>query len=174
MSIVTRTGDNGTTGLMFGKRVPKSDARVEAYGAVDELNAALGLARVSAQKGDQDALLKIQEQLIGLMGELATVPEDLERYQAGAYGRIVPEDVQKLEVQIMDLEKTPLQLRGWALPGANPAAAALDFARTVCRRAERRVCLLLEGRQIQNAQLVIYLNRLADLLWLLARRAERP
>jgi len=173
MSIVTKTGDRGMTGLMYNRRVSKCHPRVEAYGAVDELNAALGLARASGK--DQfvtESLAAIQKDLVVLMGELATATEDLSRYVKDGYSLVTPAMVAALEPCIRKVEAQNPTFRGWAMPGANLASAALDVARTVCRRAERRVCELNESGQLQNPEIVVYLNRLSDLLWLLARWEE--
>jgi len=173
MSIVTKTGDKGMTTLMYGRRVSKCHQRVEAYGCVDELNAALGVARATA---DQDFvrnnLLLIQKDLVILMGELATAVEDLPRYVKDGYTLVTSQMTAKLDKRIREIEAQNVSFKGWATPGANPPSAALDVARTVCRRAERRVCALQEAGQLHNAEIIIYLNRLADLLWLFARRAE--
>jgi cob(I)alamin adenosyltransferase len=176
MSIVTRKGDQGTTALMYGRRVPKSHPRVEAYGTVDELNAAIGLARAAAEAAFvRDHLLAIQKDLVVLMGELATSVEDLPRYVKDGYSLVTPGMTAGLERVIQELEATDGSFKGWATPGLSMPSAALEVARTVCRRAERRVCELQEGSQLQNAEIVVYLNRLSDLLWLLARRSEvRP
>ncbi|MCX8091681.1 MAG: cob(I)yrinic acid a,c-diamide adenosyltransferase [Verrucomicrobiae bacterium] len=173
MSIVTKTGDQGTTALMYGRRVPKHHPRIEACGSVDELNAALGLARaVAANTPPGEALLGVQRDLIALMGELAVLPEDLPRYVQDGFARVTPEMTARLDAQIAELEGRGVGPKGWALPGANPLAAALDNARAVCRRAERRVCALREAEPSLNPQVLIYLNRLADWLWLQARAAE--
>lgn len=173
MSIVTKTGDKGTTGLMYNRRVSKCHPRVEAYGSVDELNAAIGVARAAATDNFlQTNLLAIQKDLVVLMGELATAVDDLPRYVKDGFSLVTPELTTKLDRLVKELEAQKIEFKGWATPGANASAAALDVARTVCRRAERRVCELHEGGQLQNAEIIIYLNRLADLLWLLARRAE--
>jgi cob(I)alamin adenosyltransferase len=175
MSIATRTGDAGTTALMYNRRVPKSHPRVEAYGCVVELNAALGMARATAdQPGIAQHLLAIQQDLVALMAELATAAEDLERYTREGQPRITAAATAKLDALVRDLESRNLSFKGWATPGANLHAAALDLARTICRRAERRVCALQEGGQVQNLELIVYLNRLSDVLWLLARAAESP
>jgi cob(I)alamin adenosyltransferase len=173
MSIVTKTGDKGTTALMYGRRVSKCHPRVEAYGCVDDLNAALGLARATAEHDFvRDNLLPIQQDLVILMGELATAVEDLPRYVKDGYTLVTSQMTHKLDVLVKEIESQKISFKGWATPGANPSSAALDVARTVCRRAERRVCTLQESDQLQNAEIVIYLNRLADLLWLLARWVE--
>jgi cob(I)alamin adenosyltransferase len=173
MSIVTKRGDQGMTALMYNRQVPKCDPRVEAYGAVDELNAAIGLARAAAKhKPLQENLTAIQKDLVPLMGELATAGEDLPRYVKDGHSLVSPAMTATLEKWIAELEAAKVSATGWVMPGANAGAAALDFARTVCRRAERRACALQESRQLRNHEIVIYLNRLSDLLWLLARWAE--
>lgn len=173
VSIVTRTGDQGTTAFMYGRRVSKCHPRVEAYGCVDELNAALGLARAAAAHDFlREHLLTIQKDLILLMGELATATEDLPRYVKDGYSLVTSHLTAKLDSVIREIESQKVSFKGWATPGANHSAATLDVARTVCRRAERRVCALQESGQLQNTQIIIYLNRLADLLWLFARWVE--
>jgi cob(I)alamin adenosyltransferase len=173
MSVVTKTGDAGKTGLMYNRRVDKNHPRVEAYGSVDELNAALGLARASAgQEFIGSNLLEIQRQLVTLMGELATLPEDMPRYQADGFKRVTPEMTARLDKVVAEIEAQNTSFNGWAIPGANPAAAALDLARAICRRAERRVTDLAAAGQLSNPEILAYLNRLSDLLWLMARRAE--
>jgi cob(I)alamin adenosyltransferase len=173
MSIVTKTGDQGTTSLMYGRRVAKTDARVEACGAVDELNAALGLARATARdEFTQIHLPAIQNNLVALMGELATPAEDLPRYQQDGFALLTPALTTRLDSAIKELESQNLTFHGWATPGLNLAAAALDIARTTCRRAERRVCALHATGDLKNLEIIVYLNRLSDLLWLLARKAE--
>lgn len=173
MSIVSKAGDKGTTALMYGRRVSKCDPRVEAYGCVDELNSALGLARASAEHDFvRDNLLFIQQDLVTLMGELATAVEDLPRYVKDGYPLVMSQITSKLDKLIREIEARKIVFQGWAMPGASPASAALDVARTVCRRAERRVCALQKADQLHNAEVMTYLNRLADLLWLLARWVE--
>jgi cob(I)alamin adenosyltransferase len=173
MSIVTKTGDKGTTALMYGRRVSKCHPRVEAYGCVDELNTALGLARATAEHDFvRDNLLIIQKDLVIFMGELATAVEDLPRYVKDGYSLVTSTMTAKLEKTIREIESQRISFKGWATPGATVHTAALDVARTVCRRAERRVCALQEADQLQNSEIIIYLNRLADLLWLFARWVE--
>lgn len=173
MSIVTKTGDKGMTALMYGRRVSKCHPRVEAYGCVDELNTALGLARaVADQHFIRDNLLVIQRDLVTLMGELATAVEDLPRYVKDNYTLVTSQLTHKLDALVREVEAQSVSFKDWATPGACLSSAALDGARTVCRRAERRVCALQEADQLQNSEIIIYLNRLADLLWLLARWVE--
>jgi cob(I)alamin adenosyltransferase len=173
VSIVTKTGDQGTTALMYGRRVPKSHPRVDAYGTVDELNAALGMARASAQhEFVRENLLLIQKELVVLMGELAVATEDLERYVKDGYSLVTTDLTARLEKIVAQIEAEKISFKGWATPGANLSAGALDVARTVCRRAERRACALREAGDLRNGEIIIYLNRLADLLWLFARWVE--
>lgn len=174
MSIVTKTGDQGTTSLMYGRRVSKCHPRVEAYGAVDELNAAIGLARALAKEGfAADQLLSMQKDLVGLMGELATAAADLPRYLKDGFSRVTPEATARLEAAVKVIEAQEIRFQGWATPGGNVVSAAIDVARTICRRAERRACALQDSGQLGNAEIIIYLNRLSDLLWLLARWTEK-
>src|SRR5580700_168305 len=162
MSIATKTGDGGTTGLMYNRRVSKCHPRVEAYGTVDELNAALGLARASAPNLAQNSRLEgIQKDLVILMGELATQEEDLPRYVKDGYSVVTGDQTAKLDFIVREIESRKVSFRGWATPGANLAAATLDVARTACRRAERRVCALHEAGQLQNTEIIVYLNRLS-------------
>ena len=176
MSIVTKTGDSGKTGLMYNRRLSKSHPRVEAYGEIDELNAALGLARATiAQAPLQERLLGIQKDLVTLMGELATAVEDLPRFLKDGFGQVNAAMTAKLEQFIKELESQKITFHDWVMPGASLPSASLDLARTICRRAERRVCALQESGQLQNPEVIVYLNRLSDLLWLLARWVEsRP
>jgi cob(I)alamin adenosyltransferase len=173
MSIATKTGDNGTTGLMYNRRVSKCHPRVEAYGAVDELNTALGLARATAPAGLGPELLALQKELVIVMGELATQPDDLPRYVKDGFSVVSAEMTARLDAIVAGIEARNISFKGWATPGATLHAAALDLSRTACRRAERRVCALQEAGQLQNPEIIVYLNRLSDALWLMARRAEQ-
>ena len=173
MSIATKTGDTGSTGLMYNRRVPKHHPRVETYATVDELNAALGLARATAtDELVRGNLLWLQKSLVDVMGELAVLPEDLARYAGDGYTLVTPAMTAKLDALVQEIEAQNISFKGWATPGANVNSAALDVARTVCRRAERRACALQETGELQNPEIIIYLNRFSDLLWLLARWVE--
>jgi cob(I)alamin adenosyltransferase len=171
LSIVTKTGDKGETSLMYGRRVPKSDARVEAYGCVDELMAALGLARAMlADKFIADQIFAAQKDLIVVMGELATAPEDRQRYRKDGFELTNAAMVDRITNVIIDLEKDKsLYPKDWVIPGGSGGSAALDLARTACRRAERRVAELEDV----NPEILRYVNRLSDLFWILARYAEK-
>ncbi len=179
-SIATRTGDHGTTGLVYGQRVPKNHPRVEAVGRCDEFNAALGLAKVTAATTPKGPALTseledIQRDLIPLMGELAADDADQERYLAGRFGHLAPDALARLDAAIARLESgdPPLSFEGWATPGKTPLAATLDLARTAARRAERQLITLRDGGSPVRDLLLQYVNRVSDLLWLLARQAEQ-
>ena len=174
MSIATKTGDKGETSLMYGRRVPKTDHRVDAYGCVDELNSALGLARAATGAPFiQEEILRAQKELITVMGELATAPEDLARYRKDGFEVTTSTMVDRVTAVIDDLEKDEsLYPKDWVIPGASITSAALDNARTTCRRAERRVAALVNDDKNFNIELLRYLNRLSDLCWLLARKIE--
>jgi cob(I)alamin adenosyltransferase len=172
MRIYTRTGDEGQTGLFGGGRVLKDDARVEAYGEVDELNAVIGMARaVEPMPRIDEVLAPIQRDLLGVGAILAT--PDLEKMQEQlAKARIDEARITQLEHAIDAGEEELEPLRAFILPGGTPKAAALHVARTVCRRAERRVVHLQQTVALPPL-VTIYLNRLSDLLFVLARVANR-
>ena len=173
MSIATKTGDDGSTGLMYGRRVPKNHPRVEACGSVDELNTAIGLARAHATENFiRENLLPIQQDLIVLMGEVGVLTDALPRYAQGGYAFVTPAMTARLDVLVGEIEAQHISFKGWATPGASVKAGALDVARTVCRRAERRVFDLKQAGDLRNEEVGIYLNRLSDLLWLMARWTE--
>ncbi|HEY1955204.1 MAG TPA: cob(I)yrinic acid a,c-diamide adenosyltransferase [Polyangiaceae bacterium] len=164
MKIYTKTGDDGTTGLFGGGRVRKDDARVESYGNVDELNAVLGVARATGLSAPCDQVLaRAQVDLFALGAELATAPGKEEKLPMA---RLQSGDAERLEHAIDAAEEGLPALTNFILPGGSPQAATLHLARTVCRRAERAVIGLGGVRD----ELVIYLNRLSDLLFVLARR----
>jgi cob(I)alamin adenosyltransferase len=158
---------------MYNRRVSKSHIRIEACGSIDELNAAIGWARASAEQDFvRSNLLAIQEDLIILMGEVATLVEDLPRYAKDGFKLVTPEMTAKLDQLVQQIESRHVSFKGWATPGATMSAAALDVARTTGRRAERRVCALREAGELPNGEILVYLNRLSDTLWLLARWVE--
>jgi cob(I)alamin adenosyltransferase len=175
MSIVTKTGDKGETALMYGRRVSKSNPRVDAYGCVDELNAALGLARaLSENQFISEQILSVQKDLIVVMGELATVREDIDRYVKDEFKLTDAEMIDRIGGVIVDLEKDQsLYPKDWVIPGGTVVSAALDLARTTCRRAERRVAVFIANEKDFNPEILRYLNRLSDLCWVLARYVER-
>ncbi len=174
MRIYTRTGDQGDTGLFGGGRVPKDHPRVEAYGDVDELNAVLGLARsIEMMPRIDEVLAPIQRDLFSLGALLATPQPDKVKQQLEK-ARIDEERIAQLERAIDDGEAELEPLEAFILPGGTPKSAALHVARTVCRRAERRVIALAHDAAITVPPIVIvYLNRLSDLLFVLARVANR-
>jgi cob(I)alamin adenosyltransferase len=181
MRIYTRTGDRGETGLFGGQRVGKDDIRVEAYGEVDELNAMLGLLAVELEReGDEEPLARLrrlQTDLFSLGAHLATpAPEDGGR-ETGHLPALPLERIPEMEAWIDAADEELEPLKAFILPGGSEAAARLHLARTVCRRAERRVIALARGARVDEG-IVVYLNRLSDLLFTLARlanhRAGRP
>lgn len=176
MSIITGRGDSGETDLLFGKRAAKTGLRVEALGAVDELNAALGLARASGLADEVESIVdQVQEKLVGLMGQLACLPNDTQRYDEKGYAKLGDEDVAWLESTAHEYEDRGIRFTGWARPGVehSVARAGLDMARSVARRAERRVWALHEEGETVAEPVRLFFNRLSDLLWILAR-ADGP
>jgi cob(I)alamin adenosyltransferase len=165
MKIYTKTGDGGETGLFRGRRVPKHDLRVEAYGNVDELNAFLGILLTEIQDADvQQVILELQHQLFEVGADLAT-PSQAEQEQAM---RIAPGLTENLEKSIDRFEERLPALQNFILPGGSRGGALLHYARAVCRRAERSITRLKE-EQPTNIEIVRYLNRLSDLLFVMAR-----
>jgi len=171
--IYTGTGDKGETSLFGGQRVRKDALRVEAYGAVDELSAALGLARSLLDDAEMARVLEcLQRDLFVLGADLATPFDPARPAARRTVERVSAEAVKNLE-RLIDRDWDELEpLRQFILPGGTPAASALHLARTICRRAERRVVTLGEREQV-NEQVLVYLNRLSDLLFVLARLANQ-
>ena len=169
MKIYTKTGDRGDTSLLGGQRVPKDALRIEAYGTVDELNSAIGVVRADLDDPEIDRILEeIQNGLFELGADLAT-PRSVEKSKIR---RIEERDVQGLEKVLDSLDEHLRPLRSFILPGGSPVAARLHCARTVCRRAERVVVRLSRNEDIGEV-VMVYLNRLSDLLFVLARAVNQ-
>jgi cob(I)alamin adenosyltransferase len=175
-AVATGRGDDGTTGLLYGGRIDKDDPRTEAYGSVDEGVAALGLARVELAAADltdlADLCLRLQRELFVVGAELAANPAAAERLKDGAT-RVSEVMLDGLERELAAWEQKVTMPREFVVPGETRASAALELARTVIRRAERRVIALGRVIETDSGWTVPYLNRLADLLWVLARAAEQ-
>lgn len=168
MSIATKRGDGGQTGLAGGIRVSKADLRVESYGSVDELNSTLGFARSICQNKEIAAWTEeIQKTLFRVGSALATPPESRKTPPV-----ISTEDVDKLTDLVHKIEATEGILADWSLPGAHTESAAYEVARTVCRRAERTVVRFIENDGVVQPEVLAYLNRLSDLIWLFGRLIE--
>ena len=171
--VYTRTGDDGTTGLVGGKRVPKDSQRVEAFGAIDELNAVVGIARAWNEQGQgarelhvklDDWLQQIQQELFDLGGELAT-PED---FSCDGMHRVGDDEVTRLEQRIDECQRDLEPLKSFTLPGGGPISAQLHQCRTVCRRAEREVLRLSRVENVGEGA-IMYVNRLSDFFYVLGR-----
>jgi cob(I)alamin adenosyltransferase len=168
MSIATTRGDQGQTGLAGGVRVQKDAVRVEAYGTIDELNSAIGVARAGVEEPRVRGLLKdLQRELFRVGSALAT-PRGSPKPEPA----VTAEMVERLTTEVHALEAIDGMVSDWSIPGEHAASAALDFARTVCRRAERRVVALRNSGETINPNILAYVNRLSDLLWLLGRYLE--
>lgn len=169
--IYTKTGDDGTTGLYFGGRVRKDSAQIEVNGAVDEAQAAIGLARAESAPGSElnEQLTALERELYVLMAEVATAPENRHKLKPGA-SLVTEAMVLELERGIDGLRERPDIPSDFTVPGENRCAAALDLARTIVRRAER----LAVVDPVEGSFVVTYLNRLSDLLWAMARGQEGP
>ena len=167
--VTTGTGDTGYTGLLGEQRVPKYDPRPDTFGTVDEATSALGLARaLSKDQRVKDIIYRVQHELYLLMGELATPPENYEKMGL----RMTSEHVQRLE-QIEEELKREVEIPNkFIIPGDTLDGAALDLARTIIRRAERMAVKLLHDGVIENTEVIRYLNRLSDLVFILARYIE--
>ncbi len=169
MSIATKHGDKGETGLIGGDRVSKADLRVEAYGTIDEMGAALGFARSICDDEEVKELTKaIQRELFTVAGAVANPASS----EASPTTYVTPEMVAALTAHVNRIEATEGILSDWSLPGEHAAAAAYDVARTVCRRAERCVVRLAEAGEAVSPRVIVYLNRLSDLIWLFGRLLE--
>lgn len=174
MKIYTKSGDDGTTGLLYGGRVDKDDPRTEAYGASDEAVAALGLARALGPVADglSELLLDLQRQLFVLNAELATAPENAAKLEPGV-SKVTEDMVVALEGHIDRLTKAAPLPRYFIVPGGTPVSAALDVARAVVRRAERAVVGVSKTGGVPDDVVLRYLNRLSDLLFVAARYEEK-
>ncbi len=170
MKIYTRTGDDGTTGLLGGARVPKHDPRVAAYGDVDEANAAIGAAAAIGDVALAKLLQGIQRDLFAIGARLADPKHTVAARRAKA--AVTPAQVRRLEQAIDARERALPPLRAFVLPGGTPLAAQLHAARTVVRRAERSTVALSDESDVEP-RIVVYLNRLSDLLFVLARHANQ-
>ena len=171
MKIYTRKGDDGTTGLWYGGRVPKSSERPEAYGSVDEAASALGLCRAACDAGSElyDDILRIQGELFVAGAQLATAPQAADRLEAGV-SRVTDEMVERLESDIdRYMERVDLPPK-FVIPGGTELSARLDVARTAIRRAERRVTALEDT----DGTVLTYLNRASDAIYAMARFADEP
>ncbi|MBZ5525464.1 MAG: cob(I)yrinic acid a,c-diamide adenosyltransferase [Acidobacteriia bacterium] len=169
MSIATKTGDKGQTGLVGGARVSKSSLRVEAYGTVDELNSVLGLARSICPDPEVAELTKsIQKELFLVGAMLATTPE----FRKKDHPTVTQEMVDGLTAHVHRIESIDGILADWTIPGEHRGSAAYDLGRTVCRRAERCIVRLAEAGEEPDQIVVAYINRLSDLLWLFGRLLE--
>ena len=173
MSFYTRKGDDGTTGLLYGGRVRKDADAPEAYGAVDEAQAFIGAARALVRGSELDAmLLDVERDLYVLMAELATLPANRSKLTPGA-SSVTAEMVERVERLTDDLSARFEMPKEFVLPGEDPASAALEVARTVVRRAERRAIAVVGGdAAFDGSHVVPYLNRLSSLLWAAARWQE--
>jgi cob(I)alamin adenosyltransferase len=167
--VTTRTGDDGYTDLLGSRRVPKYHRRPEAFGTIDEATSALGLARAYAEDASlKDRIYRVQNDLYVLMAELATPPENYEKVDF----KIRPEHVERLETESEQLKSEVEIGKSFIVPGATVTGAALDLARTIVRRGERSVARLYHEGDITNPNALRYLNRLSDLLFIMARHEE--
>ncbi|MGH7609524.1 MAG: cob(I)yrinic acid a,c-diamide adenosyltransferase [Candidatus Dormibacteria bacterium] len=171
-SIVTKTGDGGETGLLYGGRVAKDDPRTEAYGALDEAISALGLARALCSRPEvRERLLELERECFTVGAELATGHGQRGKLEAH-FPTLEPQAADRLEQEVHRLEDSVGLPDGFVLPGGTPGAAAIDLGRTLVRRAERRAVSLRRSGELENPEVLRYLNRLSDLLFMLARQEE--
>lgn len=172
VSIVTRHGDGGETGLLYGGRVPKDDLHTEAYGALDEAISALGLARaICSEPARAQRILDLQRDLFTVGAELATAASDRDKLEKH-FATVTASMVEALDGQVAVLEASVPLPNGFVIPGGDPVAAAIDLGRTFVRRAERRAVTLHRAGGLANPEVLRYLNRCSDLLFMLAREAE--
>lgn len=171
MRIYTKKGDDGTTGLFYGGRVSKADLGPEAYGTVDESVSALGVARALADGALAELTLSVQRDLFVVGAELATGSDNRSKLEPGI-SLTTAGMVERLEREIDRIEEQAGMPSEFVVPGGNAVAAALDVARTVIRRAERRAVAWRDGLSVTDTEVVRYLNRLADLAYMMARQAE--
>jgi cob(I)alamin adenosyltransferase len=172
-SISTRKGDDGSTGLLYGQRVSKDHPQIEAVGSLDELNAALGLAKATSPgAARKTALEQIQQDLIALMGEIVCAEADTARYAGSKFAKVGEAELARVDAAAAAIEAKQVKFDGWATPGATRHSAALELARTTARRAERRLVALPGQGKTVRPVLLQYVNRVSDLLWLMAREAE--
>jgi cob(I)alamin adenosyltransferase len=171
--IYTKYGDAGQTSLLYGGRVSKSSPYTEAYGITDEAVSAMGLARALSQEGKvKDILQQLQQELFTVGAELATDPQHYELFKRH-FKPLAPETIARLEGLIDELEQLMEMPNVFILPGGSPASAALDMARSIIRTGERRTVALKEDGKLSNPDILRYLNRLGDLLFVLARYEDR-
>jgi cob(I)alamin adenosyltransferase len=176
VKIYTRKGDDGSTGLWYGGRVPKSSGRPEAYGSIDEAASALGVARAACVHGDEELyadILRIQRELFVAAAELATAPEASERLEEGV-SKVTDAMVERLEADVdryMDRVNLPPK---FVIPGGSELSALLDVARAAIRRAERRIVELKSADELANETVLTYLNRASDAVYAMARYADEP
>ena len=171
--IYTKYGDEGQTSLLYGGRISKNDAHTEAYGITDEAVSAMGLARALSQDNRvKDILRELQRELFTLAAELATDPQKYDLFKQH-FKPLTPDTVVRMEQMIDDLERGVEMPNVFILPGGSPASAAIDLARCMVRTAERRTVALKERDKLANPECLRYLNRLGDLLFVLARYEDR-
>ncbi|CUS77941.1 cob(I)alamin adenosyltransferase [Candidatus Kryptonium thompsonii] len=169
MKIYTRTGDDGTTSIFAGGRVKKNDARVEAYGTIDEFNSILGIARAVSKNEFISGIIRDIQNLLFVLGSDLATPIDVKNERVK---RISKDDIEMIEKLIDEIDKELSPLKNFILPGGTLLASLLHHARTVCRRAERRLVSLSEKERI-NEHVIPFVNRLSDLLFVLARYANK-
>lgn len=169
MKISTKTGDAGKTKLMFGRDVSKASQRVRAYGALDDFSATLGLARAFAEGDTATTILKIQQDLVCLMTELATSLDDFHLLAEKNIRLLGDAELKEIETKIEVAESNGNVFAGWTQSGENQLQASLDMARARCRNAEREIVALAESEGLARGYPLVYINRLSDLLWLMAQ-----